>query len=703
MISDIRSRPFSYRYLIAILLSFVFVNAFTVYYMKQERFIYNWDMLAYWDPYIALGRSLLLSPLGTIKTVLLTVRYSDYNDLPVLPLLPFYYLFGETRLGFTLAIANMYMLPSMLITLYLSDKVISAYRDYTDTLVFWLVFITILISMPLWIPTLRGYPDILGTILIGLILLIYLGTPIEKQNFILLLFTAGFLAIMSISRRYLNFWVEGFFVAAFLERSFSILLSGTRNYKAYLNLIKNLFIIAIIFLALDVLITGPMIKRQLMTHWSEIYQAYQEQSSWLGRCLEFTEHFGPLYSALVVIGVVLSAWTRRIRQFAAFLIIQTIITVAAFTKVQSFDYHQYLMLCPGFLLFMAVFIDRSASSLQSLIPRIIFTVPYLTFIVSMFAYSIVPGFTMPKSALFLYPKEQEEYKPQVRNDLEEINRLLEYIEGLAAEKPGSTFYLLSSSELWNSSILQTAVKEKYKDPDKMPAINTTSDVDRRDGFPMKFFTSTYVIVAEPFQYHLDKNNQRIITIPAEKILNREGIGLNYKELPGRFNLDNNIKLRVYERVRPPDYAAIRSTLNDFLAYYPEMAERYEVLPLDLFIVGREGADGNVNAVFTPDNRVTLKLDGDRPTEALFSFGGDLKGMKITPSLGANCDSSAMVEIEMTGDGREIFRHAIGRNTDETIDIDLAGIDRLGITALSTGPQPCDSVSMEIVSQDWKSR
>ncbi|HET7290771.1 MAG TPA: hypothetical protein VFJ67_10065 [Thermodesulfobacteriota bacterium] len=703
MMSDIRSRTVNYRYLVTILLSVVFVNAFTVYYMKQERYIYNWDMLAYWDPYIEIGRSLLISPLGTIKNILLTVRYSDYNYLPVVPLLPFYYIFGETRLGYILAISNIYMLPSMLILLYLSDRVISAYRSNVDPLVFWLVFITILISMPLWIPTLRGYPDILGTILIGLILLIYLGTPLEKQNFILLLLTAGFLAIMSISRRYFNFWVEGFFVAAFLERSLNILLSGTRNYRAYLNLLINLFIIAIIFLVLDVLITGPMIKRQLTTHWSEIYGAYQEQSSWLGRCLEFPEHFGPLYSALVVIGMVLSVWTRRIRQFAVFLIIQTIVTVAAFTKVQSFDYHQYLMLCPGFLLFMAVFIDRSASSFQSLIPRIIFTVLYLIFIVTMFAYSLVPGFTMPKSVLFLYPKEQEEYKPQVRNDLEEINRLLEYIEDLAAEKPGSTFYLLSSSPLWNSSILQTAVKGKYKDPDTIPAINTTSDVDKRDGFPMKFFTSNYVIVAEPFQYHLDKNNQRIITIPAEKILKREGIGLNYRELPERFSLDKNIKLRIYERVKPPVYAAIRSTLNDFLAYYPEMAERYDVLPLELFVSGGDGAGGNVNVVFTPDNRVALKLDGDRPTEAVFSFGGDLKRMKITPSLGENCDSPAMVEIEMTGDGREIFRHAVGRDNAESYDVDLTGVDLLKLSAVSTGQQPCDSLNIEVVSQDWKTK
>ena len=118
MMSDIRSRTVNYRYLVTILLSVVFVNAFTVYFIKQERYIYNWDMLAYWDPYIEIGRSLLISPLGTIKSILLSVRYSDYNDLPVVPLLPFYYIFGETRLGYILAISNMYLLPSILILTY---------------------------------------------------------------------------------------------------------------------------------------------------------------------------------------------------------------------------------------------------------------------------------------------------------------------------------------------------------------------------------------------------------------------------------------------------------------------------------------------------------------------------------------------------------------------------------------------------------
>jgi hypothetical protein len=677
------------------------VNAFTVYFIKQERYIYNWDMLAYWDPYLEIGRSLLVSPLGTIKSILLTVRYSDYNDLPVVPLIPFYYIFGETRLGYILAISNMYLLPSILILTYVSDRIISSYRQGVDLTVFSLIFITILIFGPLWIPTLRGYPDILGIIFIGLVLLIYIGTPLEKQNFVLLIITAVFLFIMGINRRYYNFWVEGFFVAAFLERFFSILLGGTKNYKEYFNLIKNLFIIAVICMVLYFVFSGLMVKRQLTTDWAEIYGAYQQSSSWLKRCLEFPEHFGLLYSALAIAGLVISIRIKRIRHFAIFLTLQTLITMIAFTRVQSFDFHQYLLICPAFLIFTAVFLDRTVSFLRVPFPRPVFIVLYLVFIVSMFAYSLVPNFSVPGRIVFLYPTEL--YKPLVRDDLKEIDRLLEYIERLSADKPGASFYLLSSSALWNSSILQTAVKEKFKDPDTMPRINTTSDVDKRDGFPLQFFTSRYVIIAEPPQYHLNKKNQHIITIPSEKILGKDGVGLNYKELPESFALDKNIKLRMYERAKPPDYASIRSTLNDFLAYYPEMADRYNVLPLDLFVTGGDGAGGNADVKYLLGNTVSLNLGGSVPAEADFSFEGDLRSMKIKPMLGENCGSQGKAELEMTEDGKEIFKQAVLGDRAETYEIDLTGVAHLKIEAVSTGAQPCDSLNIEIVSQDWKTR
>ena len=285
------------------------------------------------------------------------------------------------------------------------------------------------------------------------------------------------------------------------------------------------------------------------------------------------------------------------------------------------------------------------SILRGPLPRLVFIALYLVFIVSMFAYSLIPNFSVPRRIVFLYPTEF--YKPLVRDDLKEIDRLLQYIERLSADKPGASFYLLSSSALWNSSILQTAVKEKYKNPDRMPRINTTSDVDRRDGFPLQFFTSRYVIVAEPLQYHLDKKNQRIITLPSEKILGKEGIGLNYKELPESFDLD-----------------------NAYVKYFP-------------------------------GKTVSLNLGGSGPTETDFSFNGDLKGMRITPSLGDDCGGRAGVELALSGDGREIFRRAVKSGETVSYDVDLAGVNRLKLSAMNTGPEDCDALNIKVVSQDWK--
>ncbi len=92
-----------------------------------------------------------------------------------------------------------------------------------------------------------------------------------------------------------------------------------------------------------------------------------------------------------------------------------------------------------------------------------------------------------------------------------------------------------------------------------------------------------------------------------------------------------------------------------------------------------------------------------PTEADFSFNGDLKSMRITPSLGDDCGSQSGAELVLTGDGREIFRRAVKSGDTESYDVDLAGVDRLRLSAMNTGPEDCGALNIKVVSQDWKAQ
>jgi hypothetical protein len=696
---NIKKKSINYRYLVAFLLTLVFVNVFTIIYIKQERYVYNWDLVGYWEQYAYIGRNLVLTPIATIKSIVTSVRYNDYNYLPVLPLLPFYYLFGESRIGYILAISNIYLVPSIIILTFLSEKIINSYRQNIDLTIFSLILLTIATFGSLWIPTLRGYPDVGGIFFIGLILLIYEERPPEKQNMILLFLTALFLFIISINRRYYNFWVLAFFAAAFLERFSFIAINETKNYRDYLKLIRNLFIICVVYIILYFIISGPLLKKQVTTDWSNVYGAYKHNLSWLQRALDFPNHFGLLFSILSILGLFFSIRIRRIRYFVFFIALQAVITIIAFTRVQSFDFHQYLLISSALLILAAIFIERSVSFFKNSLPRNIYIVIYLAFIISLFANTFIPNFTVPRPVAFLFP--QKGYKPLIRGDMEEIRKLVEFVERLSANKPAATYYVLASSEVLNSSIMKNAVRAYDEDSPLILKIHETADLDRRDGFPIEFFDSRYVIVAVPAQYHLGKQDQKVISIPDERILNKAGIGMNYKKLPESFNLDQDVKVYIYEKEKPPDYQEIEEVLNEFLTYYPDFKTRYSILPLNLFLTEESEAVKNTGMVFSPDSNIVINLSGDSPARAEFSFKKDLKKIKIRPSLHEGCNRSSKVELNMTGDGKEIFRHTVEGTLEETYDIDLNGVDLLNLAAVNTGPQPCESMKIKVLSEDWK--
>ncbi|MCZ7625563.1 MAG: hypothetical protein M5R38_06775 [Candidatus Methylomirabilis sp.] len=66
----------------------VLANAFAVYYVVQERYIYYWDWSHYWDRYRDLAGSLTQHPIATLGSLIGSIRKDDHNSLPVLPLVP---------------------------------------------------------------------------------------------------------------------------------------------------------------------------------------------------------------------------------------------------------------------------------------------------------------------------------------------------------------------------------------------------------------------------------------------------------------------------------------------------------------------------------------------------------------------------------------------------------------------------------------
>ncbi len=132
-----------------------------------------------------------------------------------------------------------------------------------------------------------------------------------------------------------------------------------------------------------------------------------------------------------------------------------------------------------------------------------------------------------------------------------------------------------------------------------------------------------------------------------------------------------------------------------------MSKRYDILPLNLFLTEKSEAKKNTEILFSPDANISVNLNGNQPTETEFSFKGYLKNMKILPSINKHCDISSKVELKITGDGREVFRHAVEGTGEKAYDIDLKGVDLLDLSAIDLSPQPCESLNIKILSEEWE--
>lgn len=577
------NRPFSrslyeYRYWVVIFISIIFVNVFVTIYILQEKYIYYWDFAGYWDRYSILGEMFAKSPHQAINSIVSSIQNDEYNLFPVIFLMPFYFIFGDSRLAYILGMGNLYLTVSILILTYLVEKIIRSYRGEIDTSVFFLSFATILLFWPSWIPLLRGLPGMLGVVFVCLTLLIYFQKPIEEQKIYFLVVIGILLFLMTITRRWYAFWVLTFFATSLLERAAFMIRNRVFSHKNLIILIKKLSYAFITYVILMFLLIRPILVRSIESNYGYIYSAYKLpllQAIW-----DFGKHFGIILISFVIIAIILSSKKELQSRIALFLIIQMILIFLLFNHIASFGQQHYLLVSTNMMILLSLFIDEAYFISEKLLLRMTFSFAYTLILIVSFSLVFVPWTEklIPSSSAFPLVR----CYPLKRNDIDEIYRMVYTLEQVLENNPDEFIYVLSSSKLFNSSTLSAAARKTNRESIILRNLKPTADVDKRDGFPIAFFEAKYVIVADPIQYALPEKDQQVVGILARKILNKEGVGVNYEKMPFSFNLDYGVKLYIYQRLYPATPKDVKDTLQEFLPSYPDWSTKFESMTSSSF-------------------------------------------------------------------------------------------------------------------------
>ena len=129
------------------ILAIALVNLLVINYINSERAFYYWDLSGYWKNSISLLDSFSQSKITGFQAIASSMN-TDYNFLPLVPMLPFLFVFGTSRLSFILIILNLYVVPFAFIMLKATSL---AFKSFKQPLRFWvkpLLFTIFLLSQP---------------------------------------------------------------------------------------------------------------------------------------------------------------------------------------------------------------------------------------------------------------------------------------------------------------------------------------------------------------------------------------------------------------------------------------------------------------------------------------------------------------------------------------------------------------------------
>jgi hypothetical protein len=546
----------------------ILANVFAAYYVNQEHSVYVWDYKLYWLFYRDFGSSLVQHPMDALHSLIESIQNDDYNLLPVLPLSPFAWLFGTSRLTYILAITNVALLPSALIISLLAQRILPQQfpkPSLSPPLV--LATASVLMLPSMWSPVLRGFPDVLGVLVIGSILLLHFAKPLAEQRWAHLVTTGLLHCLLVLLRRYYSFWVVAFFPALTVAQCLDIYQRHDGVWKLYVATIRNAVVIGVTFTIALFVIATPLILRILHTDYSDIYSAYKSSSSLLEAAEKLFSYFG---WSVIICGLVGLTWLtmrKDTRVVGSFLIMQSFIVFWLFLRTQDFSQQHYYLLIPGIALCIAVMV----AGLWAQITNGLWRTVSIGFVFAALLASSVTAF-YPKAANVssilgsLVPNAIS--YPLIRNDLDVLWLLLDRLEELEQDQRGD-IYVLASSLIMNEDILNMGCRLGPRRWYFCDRILDTHDVDKRDGFPRQFLHAQYLVVASPTQSHLKPEDQRVIGVLTREVTEGHGIGKSFQRMPGEFKLDNGVAVWVYAKIRPFERTDLEALANEFAGYYPD--------------------------------------------------------------------------------------------------------------------------------------
>lgn len=533
---------------IYVLLASLSIIFFIAIYIRDEHPLYLWDYGYFYEKYQSLVEGLVLGTDDIITSMASSIRNDDYNYSSLIALLLPGAILGTDRLTYVLLLAATYTIPASILALMITRRSV-ARQGYGA--IFAMATLCMLFT-PIWGSTFRGMPDIAGLVPIGIVSLLLIKHDLVKKEHIRYSITMGVLLWSAfLFRRWYAYSAIAFLAVLF---AFSLYERKAQLTKV-VPLIGHFIVTSAVIVALVSTFQTGLVIRILETSYSDLYASYQMPLSFMLKKV-YIEWLGYGLCSLMLLGIFYAVITGR--RYVLFFVACSLTTLLLFSTTQQPTIQHVMPILFWVVPAIAcgtLAIIRAAGRLHPY-TGIAASFALSVFFAANFVITFSPAHHRPigviGSAISGFP-----VPPLHVDNFQNYLSMIDKLKQLTTE--GAKFAVFASNERLSDSLVGAI------DRSSRSSIAWASQVDSRDGLHLAALRARYVVVAMPFQTHLQ--GQKVITIPAGDINASSDWGSAYRPLES-YALTAGIVATIYERTRPLSPADTTSITSKLQQYYP---------------------------------------------------------------------------------------------------------------------------------------
>jgi hypothetical protein len=560
----------NYLFVIFVVLMAIAANLFLYQFYHSERFVYFWDSSFYEFrfAYITNKFRLNFGAFRALRSLLGSIAFTDHSLIAPFVITPLGLLFGTGRKVFLFSVLNVFGLPAALSLGVVFLRLIDNKKDYQ-----WLpalLPVSLMLFAPqFWIPITLGFYDISTLIVVCALWLILLSNW-QNKSIAKAILMGTLLALLVLIRRWFAYWAVSLFPALFI-----IWLFRKATNQQILFGFKLILICGIAAGLVFITFAAPVAYQMLTNNYGDMFSAYKLGLPTSGIMLNALEHYGWISILFAGAGYIFALKDNRTKLFSQIIGLQSLIALFLFARVQRVaEHHQYQLLIV-IILFQSLFLfclwkTQTSAPLKWLMSGVFVITALMNFL-----QGLVPQFDLHVQYASLFAEAK--HYPLTRSDSQQIKQLIYYLDKETLE----TFkiYVAASSATFNDDILRNACLYLQL-PNSNPCSRILDGyhvdlVDLRDGFPQQLLQADFMVVGDPVQYHLNPRDQSVVGIPALMLLENEGIGKAYQQLPQKFVLENGVVVKIFKKIRNPKPEEKQLLNREFVKLYPRRESLFQ--------------------------------------------------------------------------------------------------------------------------------